>query len=170
MILAEEFLKKITSTSSLNEALDAAASQLLDSCFDNSVPQLPIPIWPVLDFWKVIVRNAPLVDRRANAYLLARRGGFDIAMRPTLREDMKRFVAAHELSHTLFYDRLAEDAVPVRAIPPSDEEEKICDALARRILMPTNSLRAVDVGGRSVDTKSTPARRGRQEKDPLSRK
>ena len=37
-------------------------------------------------------------------------------------------------------------------------------------LLDSYSVTSVDVGGRSVDTKSTPARRGRQEKDPLSRK
>lgn len=60
--------------------------------------------------------------------------GFRILVRKDLRATTFRYVVAHELVHTLSYD--CSKPRPVRLLPNSKEEERLCDLAARKILVP----------------------------------
>jgi IrrE N-terminal-like domain len=69
------------------------------------------------------------------------RDGWDTvpeAVRTSLHRHRLRFRVAHELAHTLFYDRTA--ACPHRLVPDSDEQEAFCDSFARAFLVPPATI------------------------------
>lgn len=81
------------------------------------------------------------VDAEQSAYLgrlYTRPGGFLLKIRTDIRPATYRFVKAHELAHLLSYDRTWHE--PRRFFPNSPLEEKLCDCIARHILLPAQLL------------------------------
>jgi hypothetical protein len=66
-----------------------------------------------------------------------RRGwrGVPPTIRKTLARHRKRFLVAHEVAHTLFYENGPEG--PRRRVYDSEPQEQFCDELARTLLVPT---------------------------------
>jgi hypothetical protein len=60
-------------------------------------------------------------------------------LRTALRRQRFRFRVAHEIGHTLFYDRGGDR--PRRLFDGSEREERFCDEFARSLLLPTNAAR-----------------------------
>jgi len=71
--------------------------------------------------------------------LYTRTGGFTMKIRQDIPPLTFRFVKAHELAHTLAYDKTS--ARPRRLFPNSFEEENLCDRIARNALLPEFVLR-----------------------------
>jgi len=66
------------------------------------------------------------------------RGGWDDVegpLRKALYRQRRRFLVAHELAHSLFYER-SEGQRPARATPLNEAEERFCDEFARWLLLP----------------------------------
>jgi hypothetical protein len=99
----------------------------------------------------VLVRETSLRGARGGleATLVTRREGFEVTvdaeprggwgnvpahLRDGLRRHRLRFRVAHELAHTLFYDRSGNR--PQRLVPNSEEQELFCDEFARALLIP----------------------------------
>jgi hypothetical protein len=55
-------------------------------------------------------------------------------LRGPVRRHRERFLIAHELAHTLFYDRSADK--PQRKVLDSEEQEAWCDRFAQELLLP----------------------------------
>jgi hypothetical protein len=70
------------------------------------------------------------------------------ALRPEVERHRHRFRVAHELAHTLFYDR--SGTRPRRLRPGSSEEESFCDEFARALLLPPYAVRQRPPTGHSV--------------------
>jgi hypothetical protein len=71
------------------------------------------------------------------------RSGWDTVsprLRGSLKRHRERFLIAHELAHTLFYERSAEG--PRRLAFDSSHQEAFCDELARALLVPPDVARA----------------------------
>jgi hypothetical protein len=69
------------------------------------------------------------------------RGGWSkirLALRPEVRRHRFRFRFAHELAHTLFYDRSGDK--PRRLHSAGPEEEAFCDEFARALLVPAGAV------------------------------
>jgi IrrE N-terminal-like domain len=69
-------------------------------------------------------------------------------LRPELRRHRYRFRVAHEIAHTLFYDR--GGVRPRRLLPGSAEEEQFCDEFARALLVPPRALRRTRPSASSI--------------------
>lgn len=67
--------------------------------------------------------------------------GFRILLDEALPPERQRMAIAHELVHTLFYDRPVIGS-PRRLKPPSSWEENFCFDAARRILAPSRLVKA----------------------------
>jgi Zn-dependent peptidase ImmA (M78 family) len=70
--------------------------------------------------------------------LYTRPGGFILKIRKDMRPATYRFVKAHEFAHLLAYDRTWQE--PRRSFPNSPSEEKLCDRIARHVLLPAELL------------------------------
>jgi hypothetical protein len=89
--------------------------------------------------------------------------GFDIAVDPTpmtwvemdpglraaLLRHRQRFLVAHELAHSLFFDDCAEGR-PCRSRPSTAREEEFCDEFARWLLLPHRVVRSEPTEAASV--------------------
>jgi uncharacterized protein DUF955 len=62
----------------------------------------------------------------------------DVLLRTDLARQRYRFRLAHELAHTLFYDR--SGTRPRRRFPVTAAEEAFCDRYARALLLPDDAL------------------------------
>ncbi len=60
-------------------------------------------------------------------------------LRKPLYRQRRRFLVAHELAHSLFYERMAGQR-PNRATPLSETEERFCDEFACWLLLPRAAL------------------------------
>jgi len=98
---------------------------------------------------KLRLRRLRGKDDGLQAVLAACPGGFEVTVdteppggwksvpetiRPGLHRHRLRFRVAHELAHTLFYDRTTPR--PHRIVPDSTEQEAFCDVFARAFLVP----------------------------------
>ena len=93
-----------------------------------------IALQDALSRYSVEVKNIDSTQSSRLGRLYTRLGGFLLKIRRDIRESTYRFVKAHELAHTLAYDRLG--AEPRRYFSNSPSEEKICNAIARHLLLP----------------------------------
>lgn len=115
---------------------------------------------PLDDFRSVTGETVRISTRRLTAasggdeaMLLVRPGGFDILVDPEPKGGWQddrttdterhrfRFRVAHELAHTVFYDRRWE--TPRRRLGDSERQEAFADAFARALLVPPTAARAV---------------------------
>lgn len=69
-------------------------------------------------------------------------------MRKTLERHRKRFLVAHELAHTLFYEDGPEG--PRRRVFDSEPQERFCDELARALLVPAAAAAALPFTPRGI--------------------
>lgn len=91
-----------------------------------------------LERFSMEVRN---VDRSQASHLgrlYTRPGGFVLKIRRDIHESTYRFVRAHELGHVLAYDTSGQE--PRRCFVNSTVEEKLCDMIARWLLLPEELL------------------------------
>jgi IrrE N-terminal-like domain len=123
---------------------EAAACRLLQEVGQSAVP---VDLAPLLAARKA---TAVLFEHRLPCEARLERGpaGFRVRLAGSLARDSKeahrRFVIAHELGHTLFYD--LNEAPPERLIrlPLHDPvEEETCDNFAAALLVPRWYLRDV---------------------------
>jgi hypothetical protein len=75
--------------------------------------------------------NAILLPSPEGGFVVSVRLGSDTARRTDLAP-RQRYLVAHELAHTLFYDK--SQRPPVRIEPPGSHEERFCDAFAEKLL------------------------------------
>jgi hypothetical protein len=75
--------------------------------------------------------------------------GVDEHLRPALRRHRRRFLAAHEYSHSFFFLR-SPGSRPRRERPSSPAEEVFCDEFARWLLIPREVAAAVPCKADSV--------------------
>lgn len=109
---------------------------------------------------RISTRRLAAASGGDEAMLLVRPGGFDILVDPEPKggwqDDRKtdterhrfRFRVAHELAHTVFYDRRWE--TPRRRLGNSERQEAFADAFARALLVPPAAARAVAATPRGV--------------------
>ncbi len=81
------------------------------------------------------------------------RGWSDVPadLRTEIAHRRRRFRVAHELAHTLFYDRRPGRA-PERAAAVTEAEEQFCDEFARALLVPPAAARVLPTTAESVFT------------------
>lgn len=60
------------------------------------------------------------------------------SLRSSLARHRRRFLVAHELAHTLFYEQTSSGAR--RLVSNSDTQEEFCDELARNLLVPQQAV------------------------------
>jgi hypothetical protein len=87
-----------------------------------------------LDRFNVEVKNVTSAESSQLGRLYTKTRGFSLRIRRDLRESMYRFVKAHELAHVLAYD--ASFSRPRRLFANSRMEERLCDSIARHLLLP----------------------------------
>ncbi len=101
---------------------------------------------------EVSVVSLEVPEGGAQGFLIPRPGGFLVeidpeprggwqSVPPSLRSQLerhrKRFLIAHELTHTLFYED--HPTGPRRLVPDSPRQESFCDELARTLLVPLDA-------------------------------
>jgi hypothetical protein len=112
-------------------AFEAAAEILLNH--RRRWPDL-VPIELHRLAWSLGVRIVRVPDLTGEACIIPAKGGFQVLVTTSLRQARFRLSVAHELAHTLFYDRDSDP--PRRLFPTSDREEHFCFDVARRVLAP----------------------------------
>jgi hypothetical protein len=123
-------------------------------------PTSRLPLERLLPALGLRVYEEPMGAKSKETYGLLvpkTRGGFDIYVDPEppggwravapkvrsqLRRHRRRFILAHELAHALFYERPAGQP-PRRLAGNSEPQEQFCDELARHLLLPEESARAL---------------------------
>lgn len=100
------------------------------------------------------VKRIPFSSAHAgtDTLLVPTRGGYVVAFATDakLSECEKRVRLAHEIGHTLFYERSGPATVPRRDRPITEDEESFCDAFARHLLLPRASLSSSREGRRGI--------------------
>lgn len=84
--------------------------------------------------FNVELKNVTSAESSQLGRLYTNAGGFSLRIRRDLRESMYRFVKAHELAHVLAYD--LSFTRPRRIFANSRMEERLCDSIARHLLLP----------------------------------
>lgn len=74
----------------------------------------------------------------------------DNPMREEIERHRVRFLVAHELAHSVFFDQDDRLGYPTRVFPATPQEEEFCDECARWILVPRSSVQALPVESDSV--------------------
>jgi hypothetical protein len=93
------------------------------------------------------VERVPFSAARAgtDTLLVPRPGGYVIALAEDVKlsDPEKRVRVAHEIGHTLFYERPRQRGrAPTRSTPVTAGEEEFCHAFARDLLLPRESFGA----------------------------
>jgi hypothetical protein len=117
-------------------ALDFAAEVLLADYMQRWPCAAPVDLLRLAESLGAEITR--IRDLEGGARLIPLRGGFQVLVSETLESNRARVAIAHELAHTLFYDRQTE--APKRLIAPSNAEEHFCADLARRLLAPSYLL------------------------------
>jgi hypothetical protein len=125
---------------------------------------LPVALLPISRLWHARIRFQPLFTEGGLALV---QGGFEVYVRASHREirpfqhafeederdggrslpTRVRFTLAHELAHTLFFERRGEATLPVCLVegqrgPELQRLERECSALAGELLVPRKLLNA----------------------------
>ena len=85
------------------------------------------------------VQLRELPELEGGARLAPTPGGFLLLFSEDSRQNdyaQFRISVSHELAHTLFFERKGSEGIPQRLLNPSEEEERFCFEVARRILAP----------------------------------
>lgn len=92
---------------------------------------------------KLLAHSSIILDRQdfdpevaeTDTLLVPHKGGFTVVFssRVTLSSEDIRSRIAHEIGHTLFYERGGKDGVPYRHSPPDAQEEEFCNNFARMV-------------------------------------
>ena len=92
---------------------------------------------------KLLAHSSIILDREdfdpevaeTDTLLVPRKGGFTVVFssRVTLSSQEIRYRIAHEIGHTLFYERGGKDDVPYRHSPPGADEEEFCNRFANML-------------------------------------
>jgi len=75
--------------------------------------------------------------------------GVSVRLRGALARHRRRFLAAHECAHSLFFERTAGQR-PERQLPVRATEEEFCDEFARWLLIPPEAARRGPATARAV--------------------
>lgn len=123
-------------------AVEEAAGRLL-SAYRPSLPEeIPLNIYRLA--YDLDTKIEFHSEMEGEARLLPIHGGFLILADERIKgRNYKRFrtSVAHELAHTLFYERGAP--VPKRGAPATAREEQFCFDVARRVLAPRAHVRGI---------------------------
>ena len=133
-------LSRIAGISSPQAAMKQVVRVRLRTFFENGGSlDLPVDLKSLSSFFGVrTVSHAK--NLRADAMLIPQSGGFVVRLRsPPVSLGRLRFSWAHELAHSIFFER--KDKLPTRVVPTgTDLEERLCDLAAREILLPESSV------------------------------
>lgn len=103
------------------------------------LPERPCRLGPICDLLRVEIRRVELDPEVAGtpALLAPVEGGFRAIFARCFQAppEIVRLILAHEIGHTLFYDRAG--STPRRQLPTTPEEEIFCDRFADALLLPT---------------------------------
>lgn len=123
-------------------AFEVAARVLAEEAAPFRQPNdldLPVQLEPFLKARRIEYVGENLLDARGWK-ISPREGGFLLLHRRELGQRAFRYISAHEVAHTLFFD--LGDTYPSRAIPyHRSMEEKMCHQIARALLMPQKHLK-----------------------------
>ncbi len=120
--------------------------------FEDGEPSAPVALQPLADSRRARLSHTETVRRRAaviRGTTVPVSGGFEISVSapPGQTPSEGRWVAAHEIGHTLFFTIPPPPAVPENLVPDLSVRanarlELLCDALARHLLLPPSSLQS----------------------------
>lgn len=110
-----------------------AATNLLAAYLCRWSTDLPVNVYRLS--WTLDVQIQAVNNLSGGARIIPRKGGFSLLLNSALSPYTRRRSAiAHELAHTLFYDRSAD--LPRRPGDASPLEERFCFDVARQLLVP----------------------------------
>lgn len=138
-LIQREFIRKC-SAESLTSAVDLYVERLLERL---GVRVFPVPLQPVLEHFSIAV---PVIRNMAIDGALVPVGpkGYKVYLSRWASADRRRFSLAHEIGHAIIHRCIPETrAVATRSVlmPPGHEaEERMCDLIASRLLMPASLL------------------------------
>lgn len=154
----ERYLLGLTEALNLRVAINRAAYMVRTghkrmNCLDDEVAEealeIPIHLDPILKSKDIVVSPMPNTGDETEARLIPREGGFLVQMKAGLPETRKRFVLAHEIGHSIFYEET--EGLPRHQISTMNEkdrlsEERLCNRFARALLLPEAHLKRDLIG------------------------
>ncbi|MBS0338568.1 MAG: ImmA/IrrE family metallo-endopeptidase [Proteobacteria bacterium] len=93
------------------------------------------------------VRDVVYGELSEDGHIVESQGGnYIIVLNSAHPESRQRFTIAHEIAHTFFFEALGKeyrDPIDEVAHQHYDEEEKVCDYIATRLLLPNESFTSI---------------------------
>lgn len=121
------------SSTDRESVVELAAAQLL-AAYKKSWPEMvPVELHRLASTLNTTICRVSSLE--GGARLFPAVGGFRIVVDESLPVSKQRMGIAHELVHTLFYDR--GKSTPTRIKEPTEGEEHFCYDVGRRLLAPT---------------------------------
>lgn len=123
--------------SSAEKGIRSLAQRLI-KLYGDQVP----PFDPKVIADELKVREVSFASIGRDALLIPTENGFKIKISSELPKSRQRFALAHELGHTLFFNR--DGSRPYRPYSRYEDngaEERLCDIFAGEVLIPEHSLR-----------------------------
>jgi hypothetical protein len=128
---------------------EAAASELLDDCWDGTLPVDPVRVAKSLG---VKVLDAPLSEDLSGALVKKQGADPSILLNATDSRNRKRFTCAHEIGHLILRTNEPEqyeyvDYRDQRSSTGTVEEERFANSFAANLLMPDFVVKALHSQG-----------------------
>lgn len=137
MTYTEKYFMELYQTSVLGEAIKRAAKieRETSAHYPHNIRNIPINVHRIA--WKRGIRIGPSLSRNAkeDALLIQKDDGFLLHLRSNLSQRRQRFTIAHEIGHTLFYQKKRHQ-IGILDKKELSAEESICNKFAITLLVP----------------------------------
>ncbi len=137
MTYTEKYFIELYQTSTLHEAIERAAKIERETSFQypHNMRNIPINVRGIA--WKRGIRIGPSLPRNAeeDALLIQKDDGYLLHLRSNSSHRRQRFTIAHEIGHTLFYQKMRHQ-IGILDKKELSAEENICNKFAITLLVP----------------------------------
>lgn len=144
MTYTEKYFLELYQSSILKEAVERAAKIERENAFQYQLDIHNIPINVRRIAWKRGIRIASSlsINERADALLTKNGDGYLLHLKSNMSQRRERFTIAHEIGHTLFYQKKRHQ-IGILDKKELLAEEKICNKFARALLVPPEFIHQV---------------------------
>lgn len=144
MTRTEKYFMELYQSSILHEAIERAAKIERETSFRYQQDILNIPINVRRIAWKRRIRIASSLSRNAkeDALLTQKDDGYLLHLKSNMSQRRERFTIAHEIGHTLFYQKMRHQ-IGILDKNELSAEERICNKFAITLLVPPEFIHQI---------------------------
>lgn len=141
MTRTEKYFMELYQSSILHEAIERAAKIERGTAFRYQQGNHNIPINVHRIAWKrgIQIASSLSINAKEDALLTQKDGGYLLHLKSNMSKRRERFTIAHEIEHTLFYQK-ERHQIGILDKKELSAEERICNKFARALLVPSEII------------------------------